>query len=141
MKLLVVDDCADIVKILSSFLELSDHEVDKAHNGIEAIKLLRNNFYDVVITDAEMPEMDGIELCKFIKSRFPAIYIIGTSGSFHALKELKKGGADICFPKPFHIDDMEKAIENLFLSHLSDLDSPTAIDDSSRLSGRFLMAV
>jgi DNA-binding response OmpR family regulator len=141
MKLLIVDDCVDIVKIMSSFLEMSDHQVDKAHNGIEAVDLLRNNSYDVVITDAEMPGMDGIELCKFIKSGFPAIYIIGTSGSFYSLDELRDAGADLCFSKPFHIDEVEKAIEKRFPSRRTDLDSQTGINDSCRLSERFLTAV
>lgn len=135
MKLLIVDDCVEIVNILSSFLELSDHETDKAHNGIEAVKLLRENSYNVVITDAEMPEMDGIALCKLIKSSFPDIYIIGISGSFNALNKLKESGADICFSKPFHIDEIEKVIENKCLSLPPDVGAPVGINDSSRLSG------
>jgi CheY-like chemotaxis protein len=129
MKLLIVDDCVDIVNILSFFLELSGHETDKALNGIEAAELLRNNSYDVVITDGEMPGMDGRELCQFIKTGFAAIYIIGISGSFSALTELKAAGADICFSKPFHVGEIEKAIENL----LPDYDVPAGINDSCRL--------
>jgi len=129
MKLLIADDCADIVNILSSFLGLSGHEIDKALNGMEAAELLRNNSYDVVITDAEMPGMDGRELCEFIKSDFSTTYIIGMSGSFRALDELKEAGADICFSKPFHINEIEEAIENL----LPDYDISTGINDSCRL--------
>lgn len=116
MKLLIVDDSVDITSILSSFLELSGHEIDKALDGVEAVELLRNNSYDVVITDGEMPRMSGIELCKFIKSDFPATYIIGMSGSFRALNEFKNVGADVCFSKPFHIDEIENAIENIWSS-------------------------
>ena len=116
MKLLIVDDCVDIVNILSSFLELSGHEADKALDGIEAAELLRNNSYDVVITDAEMPRMGGAELCKFIKSDFPATYVIGMSGSFQALNDFKAAGSDICFAKPFHLDEMENAVENIWSS-------------------------
>lgn len=137
MKLLVVDDCVDIVNLLSSFLELSGHETDKALNGIEAAELLRNNPYDVVITDAEMPRMDGVELCEFIKSDFPSIGVIGISGSFHALDKFKTAGADICFSKPFHIDEIEKAIESL----LPDYDVPAGINDSSRLSDRHSVSI
>jgi len=116
MKLLIVDDCVDIVNILSSFLELSGHEIDKALDGIEAAELLRNNSYDVVITDAEMPRMGGAELCRHIKSDFPATYVIGMSGSFQALNDFKAAGADICFAKPFHLDEMENAVENIWSS-------------------------
>jgi DNA-binding response OmpR family regulator len=134
MKLLVVDDCVDIVNIVASFLELSDHEVYKAHNGIEAVKLLREKSYNVVITDAEMPEMDGIALCKLIKSSFPDVYIVGISGSFRALNELRVAGADICFSKPFRIDEIEKAIENKFRL-LPDTGAPVGINNSRQLSG------
>jgi len=131
MKLLIVDDCIEVVNILTSFLELSGYKIDKALDGIEAVELLRNNSYDVVITDAEMPRMGGVELCKFIKSDFPAIYIIGISGSFYALAELKAAGADICFSKPFHIDEIEKVIENLHVDYHVHAD----IHDSYRLPG------
>lgn len=111
MKLLVVDDYAEIVNILASYLELSGHEIDKAFNGMEAVKLLGSRSYNLVITDAEMPGMTGTELCRFIKSRFPDTFVVGLSGSFKALKELAAAGADICFSKPFHICKIEEVIE------------------------------
>lgn len=113
MKLLLVDDCADIVDILASLLGSAGHETDQALNGKDAVKFLQQNSYDVVITDAMMPEMDGFELCKFIKSNFPGMYLIGTSGSFKDLNKLKTAGADVCFSKPFHISDVEKTIEEI----------------------------
>jgi len=125
MKLLVVDDSPDIVEILSATMEMFGHEIDAAYDGTEAVKRLQNNRYDVVITDAKMPIMDGFELCKFIKSQFPGVYIIGISGCFHALKELNNAGADICFFKPFKIEEVEEAIENRFRSYLPAFDSTT----------------
>ena len=135
MKLLIVDDCVDSVNILSSLLGFSGHQIQKAQNGIEALELLRNNSYEVVITDAEMPGMGGVELCRFIKSDFPDLYIIGISGSFRSLQELKAAGADICFPKPFHIDAIEKAIEDRMLSLSLDRYLPVVSNDSGRLIG------
>ena len=119
MKLLVVDDSPDIVEILSSMMELIGHEVSKAYDGTEAVKQLLNNRYDVVITDAKMPIMGGVELCKSVKSQFPGVYIIGISGCFDALKELKNAGADICFFKPFKIEELEEALENRFRPSLT----------------------
>ena len=132
MKLLVVDDYAEIVNILASYLELSGHETDKALNGGEAVELLRNNFYDVVITDAEMPGMDGMELCKFLKSRFSTTYVIGLSGSFSALKGLKAAGADICFSKPFDICRIEEIVKKRS-SLLPDSGERSVINDPGRL--------
>jgi DNA-binding response OmpR family regulator len=116
MKLLVVDDNVEIVRLLSSILDLSGHEVGSAYNGMEAIEWLQNNSCDAVITDAKMPKLGGVEVCQFIKLQHPEIYIIGISGSPEALRELANAGADVCFPKPFHIDDIDKAIERRFYS-------------------------
>ncbi len=119
MKLLVVDDSSEIVDILFSAMELSGHDVDKAYDGVEAIERLRNNAYDVVITDAEMPRMGGAEICQYLKAQFSTIFVIGMSGCFRALKELKNAGADICFSKPFSIHAIEEAIEErMFPAHI-----------------------
>lgn len=123
LKLLVVDDSLEIVKILSSSMELSGHSVDEAYDGMEAIELLRSHRYDVVITDAEMPRLSGIEVCKYLRARSPDVYVIGISGSFHALKAFKDAGADICFSKPFSIDKVEDAIEHLLNSSLPKFDA------------------
>jgi len=140
MKILIVDDCADILNLLASFLDLSDHETDKALNGIEAVKLLQKNVYDVVITDSEMPGMDGTGLCQYIKAELLHPYIIGISGSEEALERLKAAGADVCFPKPFRINEIEKAIEDQFRSWPSVPAAPIRIDDVRLLPGRFATA-
>jgi DNA-binding response OmpR family regulator len=140
MKILLVDDCADILNLLASFLELSDHETDKALNGVEALELLHKNVYDVVITDSEMPRMDGQALCKFIKAELPDLYIIGISGSSEALDKLSAAGADVCFAKPFRIGEIEKAIENRFRRWPHVPIAPVRIDDARLLPGRFAAA-
>jgi DNA-binding response OmpR family regulator len=133
MRLLIVDDYAEIVEILSTTMELSGHWVDEAYDGIEAIERLQNASYDVVIVDAEMPKMSGVEVCKFLKSQFPDVFVIGISGCFRALKELKNAGADICLSKPFHIDVVEEIIENLCRTSLPDFGSTTFCYDNDSL--------
>jgi CheY-like chemotaxis protein len=112
MKLLVVDDNPDILQILSSVISLFGHGVDEACDGLEAIMLIRQGQYDVVVTDADMPRVDGVQLCKFVKTQRPDIHVVGMSGDLSALKELEKAGADICLPKPFGLDEFQSAIEN-----------------------------
>ena len=120
MRLLVVDDDPGIVSILSLSLKEAGYEVDEANDGIEAVELLQNKSYDVAIVDAIMPKMNGAEVCKFIKSHYPDVYIIGISGYPDSLKKLKNEGADICFIKPFIIDQIKRAIKNHFRSSLPD---------------------
>ena len=119
MRLMVVDDDQIVVNTLSSSLKISGYEVDEAHDGIEAVERLQNNSYDVAIIDAIMPKMNGAEVCKFIKLHYPSTYIIGISGYPDSLKKLKNEGADICFTKPFSIDQIKRAIENQYCSSLS----------------------
>jgi len=111
MKLLVVDDHPGIVHILSSVVTCLGHQADEAGGGFEAMERLKGNRYDVVITDAEMPEGDGIDLCKHIKSRFPDVYVVGMSGNLYALQNLRDAGADVCLLKPFGMDELNEAIE------------------------------
>jgi CheY-like chemotaxis protein len=111
VKLLVVDDNPDILHILSSIISLFGHGVDEACDGFEAIMLLRQGRYDIVVTDADMPRVDGVQLCKFVKTQRPDIHVIGMSGDLSALKELENAGADICLPKPFGLDEFHSAIE------------------------------
>lgn len=118
MKLLVVDDDPDIVNILSCTMKESGYEVDEANDGIEAVELIQNNSYDVAIIDSIMPKMKGAEVCKFIKTHYPNMYIIGISGYPDSLNKLKNEGADICFTKPFNIDQIKRAIKNQFRSSL-----------------------
>jgi CheY-like chemotaxis protein len=114
MKLLVVDDNSDILQILSSMISLFGYGFDKACDGLEAIRLLQQGRYDVVVTDADMPRVDGIQLCKFLKAQRPDIHVIGMSGDLSALKEMENAGADICLPKPFGLGEFRSAIENRF---------------------------
>ena len=114
MKLLVVDDNQATLQILSSILTHFGHGVDEACDGLEAIMLLRQGRYDVVVTDADMPRVDGVQLCKFVKSQRPDIHVIGMSGDLSSLKELKNAGADNCLPKPFGLDELRSALEGRF---------------------------
>jgi CheY-like chemotaxis protein len=114
MRLLVVDDDPDVVDFLCSSMKESGYEVDEANDGTEAVERLQKVSYEVVIVDAIMPKMNGAEVCKFIKSRCPDIYVIGISGYPESLKKLKNEGADICFAKPFNIDLIKSAIRNKF---------------------------
>jgi DNA-binding response OmpR family regulator len=120
MRMLVVDDDPGIVNILSLSLKQSGHEVDEAYDGTEAVTWLQSNSYDVAIIDAMMPKMNGAEVCKFIKSKSPTTYIIGTSGYPESLKKLKNEGADICFTKPFSIEQIQRAVKIHFHSFLPD---------------------
>jgi CheY-like chemotaxis protein len=118
MNFLVVDDNSDIRHLVSSIVMLIGHNADEANDGLDAIGQLQDKRYDVVITDAEMPNIDGSKLCKFLKSQSPDTYVIGMSGSLYALKGLEQAGADVCLAKPFSIHTLEEAIANRYRSSM-----------------------
>ncbi len=71
--ILLVDDHEMIRDAIKTYFNESDQfqVKDEAENGIEALELLKENQYDVVLTDINMPKMDGIELMKSVKSQYP----------------------------------------------------------------------
>jgi len=113
MRILVVDDDPLIVEILSMSIRLSGHDADEASDGLEAIDRVRSSRYDAVITDANMPRLDGPGLCRFLKAEFPGIPIVGMSGDPYFLRLLEDAGADSCLPKPFGMDELESALERV----------------------------
>lgn len=117
MKALVADGNRKITQILSSFIRLFGYGVDEACDGREAVERLLTNRYDMVITDSELASIDGPELCKFIKSHFQGIYIIGISGYPSALKDLADAGADACLAKPFALEFLRVLIEGRYQAH------------------------
>ncbi len=99
MRILVVDDHPGSAEPLAEYLGTSGYEVDLAENGVDAIYLLTERSYDVVITDGNMPMMSGYDLCRYVRSRYPDTYVIGISGS-RSLDEFRAAGAHAFFNKP-----------------------------------------
>lgn len=76
MRVLVVDDNKMNIIIASRFLNKWNVTIDEAHNGMVAIQMVQNNFYDLVIMDLQMPVMDGFEATKAIKETYPELPVI-----------------------------------------------------------------
>lgn len=68
VKVLIVDDMRNFLDLESSFLRRTDCTILKALNGLEALRLAKSEKPDIVFLDLEMPVMNGIECCRFIKS-------------------------------------------------------------------------
>jgi two-component system nitrate/nitrite response regulator NarL len=87
-----------------------------ASSGQETLDLIQDRQPDVILTDVQMPEMDGIELTRKVKDRFPLIRIIGLSmiDSPGVIKELIDAGADGYLLKDIEKDELVKAIYQVF---------------------------
>ena len=67
-KILIVDDEKPIVTLLKYNLEKSGFTTDEAYNGAEAVQKAETNDYDLIVLDLMLPEMDGIEVCKYLRN-------------------------------------------------------------------------
>jgi sigma-B regulation protein RsbU (phosphoserine phosphatase) len=97
MKILVVDDDSLIRDILAMVLEEQGYMIDKAGNGAEAIAKHRAAPVDLIISDMNMPEMDGLELIKMLRGdgdRVPVIILTGNSEISTAIEALNSGAND-----------------------------------------------
>ena len=101
-KLLIAEDDASLRRIAAAFFEKNGYEVDQACDGTEACNLVMNNRYDAIILDIMMPGKDGIEVCKYIRTRYdvPVIFLTAL-GSESDILEGYEAGADEYVTKPF----------------------------------------
>ncbi len=119
MRILIIDDEANIREMISTMLASEEYELLNAENGLEGLKILRKNSdVDIVITDIIMPEKEGLETIREIKKDFPRIKILAISGGgkidpsmyLHIAKSM---GAEDTLGKPFVKRDLLAALEKL----------------------------
>ena len=79
-KVLVVDDSPTQQLQIQMLLENDGYQVLLAANGLEALEVIGKQMPDIVVTDLQMPEMNGLELVSEIKSRYPTLPVILSSG-------------------------------------------------------------
>lgn len=118
-RILVVDDDKSIRDMLTKALtEAGPYLVEEASNGIDACIKLGTYRPDLLILDMFMPEMDGLEVCRTIKSEpeFFDMNVIITTGfpDHQKLKEVAALGFDRIHYKPFNLPDFLKAVSNIF---------------------------
>ena len=101
--ILIVDDEPVVIKSCERILKPEGYTVDGASSGKEAISILEKRDYDLVITDLKMPEIDGIDLIKWIRASKPGIGIVVITGypSQETIKDALALGIIDYLPKPF----------------------------------------
>ena len=112
---LVVDDEDALRSVLSTELISEGYTVDTAPDGDDAITILQQKTFDLVLLDIKMPRVDGFEVLRFIKQRYPTTKVIMLTG-FADLKnaiESKKLGAEDFVSKPYDLVDLLTTIERV----------------------------
>ncbi len=107
-KILIVDDEPDILEFLSYNFRKKEFEVVIANNGVEGTKMAEQEMPDLIISDILMPEMDGIEMCKQIKTiellnAIPFIFLTAVSDDYKVLYAMTSG-ANQYVSKPVKFD-------------------------------------
>ena len=111
--ILLVDDEAVILKVLSRELTAENYSVTAVSSGSEAISALQESLYDLVITDLAMEGINGVDILKATRKLAPltaVIVITGYSDSKSA-REAKRLGVDGFLAKPFDIEDLIFSIQ------------------------------
>ncbi|MCD7810873.1 MAG: response regulator transcription factor [Ruminococcus sp.] len=100
--ILVVDDEANIRRVVREYMEFEDYEVTEAENGMEAVNLCRENDYDLIIMDVMMPRLDGYSACKEIRKTksIPVIMLSARGEEYDKLFGFEIGVDDYVV-KPF----------------------------------------
>jgi putative two-component system response regulator len=104
-RILVVDDDENILSLERTILEQKGFDVTSAGGGVEALKLLAEKTFDLVLLDVMMPEVDGFTVCRKIKDDprlkdVPVIFLTAKGGG-EALAEGFESGAIMYINKPF----------------------------------------
>lgn len=120
-RILVVEDSASTRSLVRAILEEdASFEVTEAQSGFDAMRLLPRAKYDLIITDINMPDVNGLELIHFIRRseqyRSTPLVIISTQATERDVERGKKLGADAYVPKPFTPELLRGACEKLLAS-------------------------
>lgn len=111
LRILVVDDYIVNLDLTKEMLEMLNCEVDTAENGHEALKLFRQNTYDLIFMDIQMPELEGLQVTRVIResekeTRVPIIALTANALQGDEQKCLE-AGMDGYLAKPIKIKDLE----------------------------------
>jgi len=116
-KILIAEDSPSMRSlIVSTISALGDYEIVEAANGFEALRVLPREKVDLVITDINMPDINGLELVNFIKQnpnyQNTPLFIISTEGSDRDREKGLALGVDAYLVKPFSPEALQDLIRN-----------------------------
>jgi DNA-binding NtrC family response regulator len=115
-QILIVDDEDIVLRSCQRILRGEEYGIDVARDGFEALAMVGEKDYDVLVLDIMMPKMDGIEVLRRVKESHPEIEVLMITGLNEigtAVKAMKLGAFDY-LPKPFEPDGLKQAVARAF---------------------------
>jgi two-component system alkaline phosphatase synthesis response regulator PhoP len=117
--ILLVEDEENLQEALKLNLELEGYEVTTADTGTGALKAIKNEYFDLIILDIMLPEMDGLTVCENIRMQnndVPILFLSARNSSADRVLGLKKGGDDY-ITKPFNLEELLLRVEKLIVKN------------------------
>ena len=114
-RVLLVEDEESLADMIRMNLELEGYEVEHAQDGKEALEMAGSERFDACILDIMLPEIDGITVCKTLRSRnigVPILFLSAKSSGSDRVEGLKSGGDDY-LTKPFNLEELLLRVRNL----------------------------
>ncbi len=114
LNILIAEDERNIGDLLTELLAQEDRKITLVHDGLEAVKKLREDKFDLLITDLMMPEVDGMEVLHEAKKLYPEIMVIiitGYASLETAICAVKEGAYDY-LRKPFRLEELKISVDN-----------------------------
>lgn len=116
MDILIVEDNDEVREFIRHSLQ-HNYKITEAVNGKQGLEIAFDSIPDLILSDVMMPEMDGLELCRLLKtdertSHIPVVLLTARSGNIHEVNGLKTG-ADAYLTKPFGVTILQLTIANL----------------------------
>jgi len=134
--ILLVEDEENLHEALKLNLELEGYQVTSAYDGIEAMKAFENEYFDLIILDVMLPEIDGFGVTQNIRltnTEVPILILSAKDTSADKVQGLKKG-ADDYLTKPFNLEELLLRVQKLILKNKR-LQDKSSVGDSYSFGG------
>jgi two-component system, chemotaxis family, chemotaxis protein CheY len=120
MKVLIVDDSRVLRMHLGIMMRAMGWQIDEAENGARALERMRaGDTYELVLMDVNMPEMDGIECVRMLRSELPGlaakVMMVTTEADFRLIADVLDKGADEFLMKPFTRENLQAKLQLMSL--------------------------
>ncbi len=116
MKILIIDDEKNIGEVIKLLFEKENYEVEIVQTGEEGIDKIKNDFFDVIISDIKLPDTSGMKILKMVKEihpEIPIIMITAYASTSTAIEAMKLGAEDYII-KPFDIEELRIIVKKAY---------------------------
>ena len=117
LNILIIDDNEQITQLISSFLDMSNHNCTVVNDGIEGLEQIKTNQFDSILLDLSMPEFDGYDILNTLEKDDPTqmhkiVILTASSISPYVIQKFRDLGVSACLQKPVDIDQLLTSIND-----------------------------